>query len=81
MTTKAKVNRRPPRPVVRPVASTKVVLAKLPAWMVAMAKAVGDSREPRENVAEVFERLAGDALASEYAPAVAATKASAKRGM
>lgn len=69
------------KPAVRLVGAAKrTAFAKLPVWMVEMCKAVGAACEPREDVARVLERLAGDKLAAEYAPVVAAVKADSKRG-
>ena len=43
-----------------------LVPAKLPAWMVLLAKEVGHRRTPREGIGEVLERLAGAALRNEH---------------
>ena len=51
--------------------------AKLRTWMVEMAKTVGRNRTPREDIADVIERMAGEQLKREWDETVARLEAAA----
>ena len=59
----------------------RTVMARLPFWFKQMAMDVGARKVPVESVGEVLVRLAGSALAAEYAaiPRLKAPKATGKR--